>query len=288
MITSRSFIELSARERARAILDNGTYREILGPFDRLESPWLEPQGIVPASDDGVIVARGKIVGESAVVLAIEGAFQGGSTGEVSGAKIAGSLELALKDCEQGILTRPVLLLETGGVRLQEANLGLAVIAEIQTAIVALRRFVPVVGVISGPVGCFGGMAISAGLCSYLILTREARLALNGPEVIEQEAGPDEFDAADRPLIWSTTGGGHRYAVGQADYLVDDDTEQIVATIHEVFRRGLPPRHRSEQVDEYLRLLEAVDPVNIWEAKLVQELFQACQLKTENRKLKTED
>jgi malonate decarboxylase beta subunit len=288
MITSRSFIELSARERARAILDNGTYREILGPFDRLESPWLEPQGIVPASDDGVIVARGKIVGESAVVLAIEGAFQGGSTGEVSGAKIAGSLELALKDCEQGILTRPVLLLETGGVRLQEANLGLAVIAEIQTAIVALRRFVPVVGVISGPVGCFGGMAISAGLCSYLILTREARLALNGPEVIEQEAGPDEFDAADRPLIWSTTGGGHRYAVGQADYLVDDDTEQIVATIHGVFRRGLPPRHRSEQVDEYLRLLEAVDPVNIWEAKLVQELFQACQLKTENRKLKTED
>jgi malonate decarboxylase beta subunit len=288
MITSRSFIELSARERARAILDNGTYREILGPFDRLESPWLEPQGIVPASDDGVIVARGKIAGESAVILAIEGAFQGGSTGEVSGAKIAGSLELALKDCEQGILTRPVLLLETGGVRLQEANLGLAVIAEIQTAIVALRRFVPVVGVISGPVGCFGGMAISAGLCSYLIMTREARLALNGPEVIEQEAGPDEFDAANRPLIWSTTGGEHRYAIGQADYLVDDDTEQIVATIHEVFRRGLPPRHRSEQVDEYLRLLEAVDPANIWEAKLVQELFQACQLKTENRKLKTED
>jgi malonate decarboxylase beta subunit len=286
MITSSSFIELSARERARGILDNGTYREILGPFDRLESPWLEPQGIVPASDDGVIVARGKIMGESAVVLAIEGAFQGGSTGEVSGAKIAGSLELALTDCEQGILTRPVLLLETGGVRLQEANLGLAVIAEIQTAIVALRRFVPVVGVISGPVGCFGGMAISAGLCSYLIMTREARLALNGPEVIEQEAGPDEFDAADRPLIWSTTGGGHRYAVGQADYLVDDDIEQIVATVHEVFRRGLPPRHRSEQVDEYLRLLEAVDPANIWEAKLVQELFRGPS--TENRKPETEN
>ena len=282
MIHSSSFIELSARERARAILDNGTYREILGPFDRLESPWLEPQGIVPASDDGVIVARGKIVGESAVVLAIEGAFQGGSTGEVSGAKIAGSLELALKDCEQGILTRPVLLLETGGVRLQEANLGLAVIAEIQTAIVALRRFVPVVGVISGPVGCFGGMAISAGLCSYLIMTREARLALNGPEVIEQEAGPDEFDAADRPLIWSTTGGEHRYAIGQADYLVDDDTEQIVATIHEVFRRGLPAKHRSTQINEYFELLQAVDPASTWEANSVRELFRAHQAKDGKR------
>jgi malonate decarboxylase beta subunit len=281
MIPSHSFIELSARERARAILDNGTFREILGPFDRLESPWLEPQGIVPASDDGVIVARGKIVGESAVVLAIEGAFQGGSTGEVSGAKIAGSLELALKDCEKGVLTRPVLLLETGGVRLQEANLGLAAIAEIQTAIVALRRFVPVVGVIAGPVGCFGGMAISAGLCSYLIMTREGRLALNGPEVIEQEAGPEEFDAADRPLIWSITGGEQRYAIGQADYLVNDDTEKIVATIHEVFERGLPAKHRSNQINEYLELLQAVDPASAWEAKSVRELFHAHQPKIED-------
>jgi malonate decarboxylase beta subunit len=308
MLAHRSFIELSARERARAILDEGTFWEILGPFDRLESPWLEPQGIVPASDDGVIVARGKIAGESAVVLAIEGAFQGGSTGEISGAKIAGSLELALKDCQKGTPTRPVLLLETGGVRLQEANLGLATIAEIQTAIVALRRFVPVVGVIAGPVGCFGGMAISAGLCSYLIMTREARLALNGPEVIEQEAGPDEFDAADRPLIWSTTGGEQRYAVGQADYLVEDDTEKIVATIREVFQRGLPPKHRSTQIDEYLNLLREVDPASIWEAKSVRELFQAHQLKpdlsndpsneasakleasakSDNRKLKTEN
>jgi malonate decarboxylase beta subunit len=282
MLAHRSFIELSARERARAILDEGTFWEILGPFDRLESPWLEPQGIVPASDDGVIVARGKIGGESAVVLAIEGAFQGGSTGEVSGAKIAGSLELALKDCQKGTPTRPVLLLETGGVRLQEANLGLAAIAEIQTAIVALRSFVPVVGVIAGPVGCFGGMAISAGLCSYLIMTREARLALNGPEVIEQEAGPDEFDAADRPLIWSTTGGEHRYAIEQADYCVEDDTKKIVATIREAFERGLPAKHRSTQIDEYLNLLQEVDPASIWEAKSVRELFQAHQLKTDNQ------
>jgi len=144
-----SFIELYARERARALLDADTFREILGPFDRLESPWLEQQGIVPQSDDGVIVARGRLDGEPAVILAIEGAFQGGSTGEVSGAKIAGALELACRDHEKGIGTRPVLLLETGGVRLQEANLGLAAIAEINAAIVALRRYVPVVGVIAG-------------------------------------------------------------------------------------------------------------------------------------------
>ena len=82
----------------------------------------------------------------------------------------------------------MLVLETGGVRLQEANLGLAAVAEINAAIVALRRHVPVVGVIAGMVGCFGGMSIAAGLCSHLIVTRQARLGLNGPEVIEQNAG----------------------------------------------------------------------------------------------------
>ena len=83
--------ELSARDRARALLDAGTFRELLGPVERLESPHLAPQGIVPQSDDGVVVARGALGGEPAVVLAIEGQFQGGGIGEVSGAKIAGSL-----------------------------------------------------------------------------------------------------------------------------------------------------------------------------------------------------
>ena len=78
------FTELSARERAAALLDPGTFRELIGPFERLESPHLEPQGIVPACDDGVVVARGDINGEGAVVLAVEGRFQGGGIGEVSG------------------------------------------------------------------------------------------------------------------------------------------------------------------------------------------------------------
>jgi biotin-independent malonate decarboxylase gamma subunit len=42
----KSFIELRARERALAPLDHGTFRELLGPFDRLESPWLSEQGVV--------------------------------------------------------------------------------------------------------------------------------------------------------------------------------------------------------------------------------------------------
>jgi malonate decarboxylase beta subunit len=257
-----SFIELTARERAQRLLDAGTFRELLGPFDRITSPWLAMQGIVCQADDGVVIARGSIGGQPAVVAAIESAFQGGSIGEVSGSKIAAALELALRDCERGKIVRPLILFETGGVRLQEANLGLAVIAEIQAAIVALRRHVPVVGVIAGMVGCFGGMSLAAALCSRLIMTRQGRLGMNGPEVIEQEAGIDELDASDRRRIWQLIGGEQRTASGLADRLVEDDADVIASAVRDAFAAGVPPVHRTEAVDHYLSLLAQVDPDTI--------------------------
>jgi malonate decarboxylase beta subunit len=257
-LARKSFIELYARERAQALLDEGTYRELLGPFERLISPWLLMQGVVPEFDDGTIVARGKIGGRDSVILAIEGQFQGGGIGEVSGAKIAAALDLALEDTKSGQPVQVVLLLETGGVRLQEANLGLEVIAEINSSLLALRQHVPVVGVIAGMIGCFGGMSITASLCSYLIMTREARLGLNGPEVIEEQSGIEEFDSKDRQLVWGVNGGEQRYATGFADYLAEDDVEAIKQCIVEAFARGLPATHRSEQVDDYLKRLAAMD------------------------------
>ena len=252
-----SFIELDARERSRAILDPGTFRELGGPFDRLKSPWLPLQGVVAQADDGVVIARGAIDGQSAVVASIEGAYQGGSVGEVSGAKLAGALELALRDAELGRPVRPVLLLETGGVRLQEANLGLAAIAEVHAAIVALRRHVPVVAVVAGLVGCFGGMSLAAALCSRLIVTRQARLGMNGPEVIEQEAGLAELDASDRALIWRLMGGEQRHATGFADVLVEDDAEAIAAQVRRAFSAA-PATPRSEQVEALITRLAAID------------------------------
>jgi malonate decarboxylase beta subunit len=221
-----SFAEKTARDRARSLLDAGTFRELLDPFARLESPHLPMQEIVPQSDDGVVITRGKLGDKNALVLSLEGGFQGGSVGEVNGAKIAGALELALRDARAGKLVFPVLIFDTGGIRLQEANLGILAISEIHSAIVGLREFVPVIGVIAGRVGCFGGMAIAAALCSFLIGSEVGRLGLNGPEVIEQEAGTGEFDAQDRVLIWQTLGCRRRLAMGQIDLLVDDSVEAI--------------------------------------------------------------
>ena len=272
MRDDRSFIELKARQRAHALLDEGSYRELLDPFDGIISPWLGPQGIVPQADDGMVVAKGTINGQPAVVVAIEGAFQGGSMGEVSGAKMAAALELAAEDNRNGIPTQAVLCLETGGVRLQEANLGLAAIADIHAAIVDLRRYTPVVGIVAGTVGCFGGMSIAAALCSYLIVTREARLGLNGPQVIEQEAGIAEYDSRDRPFIWSMTGGEVRYESGLVDALVGDGVNAVKAAMNDAIAKGVPAKHRTDNYDWYLDRLTNFDTRKQADSEQIKALF----------------
>ncbi|ELX2478543.1 biotin-independent malonate decarboxylase subunit beta [Salmonella enterica] len=272
MRDDRNFIELKARQRAQALLDDSSYRELLDPFEGIMSPWLGAQGIVPQADDGMVVAKGTINGKPAVVVAIEGAFQGGSMGEVSGAKMAAALELAAEDNRNGIPTQAVLSLETGGVRLQEANLGLAAIADIHAAIVDLRRYTPVVGIVAGTVGCFGGMSIAAALCSYLIVTREARLGLNGPQVIEQEAGIEEYDSRDRPFIWSMTGGEVRYQSGLVDALVGDGVNAVKAAMNEALAKGVPAKHRTDNYDWYLDRLTNFDTRKQADSEQIKALF----------------
>ncbi|MEX3774355.1 biotin-independent malonate decarboxylase subunit beta [Pseudomonas sp. MYb118] len=273
LLHKRSFVELGARQRAKALLDACTFRELLDPFQRVMSPWLARQGVVPQADDGVVIAKGSIGGLPVVLAAIEGAFQGGSLGEVGGAKIAGTLELAAEDNRNGIPTRAVLLLETGGVRLQEANLGLAAIADIHAAIVDLRQYQPVVGVVAGSVGCFGGMSIAAGLCSHLLVTQEARLGLNGPQVIEQEAGIAEYDSRDRPFIWSLTGGEQRFASALVDAYVADDVAQIQQQVSQWLQQGLPAKQRSRQAELFLQRLARLDAEPQIEPATVRQLYQ---------------
>lgn len=255
------FLEGDALTRARVLLDPGTARVLCGPFDRLESPWLEPQGVVPQADDGVVIARGNIGGRPAVIASIEQGFQGGGIGEVSGAKISQALLLAADACRAGTPTAAVLLLETGGVRLQEANLGLNAVAEICSAILDLRRLAPVIGVVAGEVGCYGGTSIAAGLCTRLIVTPQGRLSLNGAAAIEQEHGVEEFDSSDRALIWSMEGGEQRVAIALADELVPDDADRLRAAVCAAISAGAAPAgsHRSERVDVLASRLSVLDP-----------------------------
>jgi malonate decarboxylase beta subunit len=81
----------------------------------------------------------------------------------------------------------------------------------------------VVAAVGGANGCFGGMGISARCANTVIMSEEGRLAMSGPEVIETANGVEEFDSRDRALVWRTTGGKHRYLLGDCQVLVPDDT-----------------------------------------------------------------
>jgi malonate decarboxylase beta subunit len=215
---SRSYYEASARERMVSLLDPDSFREFLPPTDRVSSPHLRQLDQPGAFDDGVLVGSGRLAGRPVLAAAQEGVFMGGAVGEVHGAKLVGLLERAL-------LTRPaavLLLVETGGVRLHEANAGLIAVSEIMHAILAVRTSgIPVIVLDGGQFGCFGGMGIAAALCDAVVMSEEGRLGLSGPEVIEASKGVEEFDSRDRALVWRTVGGKHRYLLGEATRLVED-------------------------------------------------------------------
>ncbi|MCT3284591.1 biotin-independent malonate decarboxylase subunit beta [Lactiplantibacillus pentosus] len=255
---SNSFVELHARQRAEALLDAGSTRELIGPLDNMISPHLEPQQIVPESDDGVVIMKGRLADHDLVVIAIEGAFQGGGIGEVSGAKIVAALEHALADNQAGHRIYPVIILDTGGVRLQEANYGLLSISEIHNMVVALKKHVPVIGLVPGRVGSFGGMSITNALLSYVIGTNQARIGLNGPEVIEQEAGVREWDASDKNLIWDTLGTTQRQATGIIDEVIEDDVTAFRDAVSTAIATH-QDSHRDQRGDFYLSLLDQLDP-----------------------------
>ena len=229
-----SYAECSARERLARLLDAGSFHEWLPPAERLTSPHLGQLGVPSAFDDGIAVGRAQLGGKTVFVAAQEGGFMGGGVGEVHGAKLVGLMHRALRDRPVGVL----LLAESGGVRLHEANAGLIAVSEVMRAVLDVRAAgIPVVVLIGGANGCFGGMGIVARCADQVIMSDVGRLAMSGPEVIEASNGVDEYDARDRALVWRTSGGKHRWLTGDCDALVDDDVSAF--RVAAIAAMGLP-------------------------------------------------
>jgi malonate decarboxylase beta subunit len=216
--SAQSWFEASARERVRGLLDADSFQEFIGPDHRETSPHLRLFDLPEQFDDGMIVGRGLLDTVPVLIAAQEGRFMGGAFGEVHGAKLTGLLRAA-----RDIRSMPVLILfDTGGVRLQEANAGELAIAEIMRAVIETRLAgVPVVGLVGGRAGCYGGGSLIAGCCSALAVSEHGRISVSGPEVIETNRGVEEFDSKDRALVWRTMGGKHRRLIGGAEMFVDD-------------------------------------------------------------------
>ena len=220
-----SYAECSARERLGHIVDPGSFHEWLPPAERVTSPHLAQLGVPSAFDDGVAIGRATLAGRPIFIAAQEGEFMGGGVGEVHGAKLVGLFKRALRDKPDAVL----VLAESGGVRLHEANAGLIAVSEVMRALLDARTAgIPVIVLIGGANGCFGGMGLVARCADRVVMSDLGRLAMSGPEVIEASHGVEEFDSRDRALVWRTTGGKHRWLSGDCDVLLDDEVSAFRA------------------------------------------------------------
>ncbi|WP_175485606.1 biotin-independent malonate decarboxylase subunit beta [Pseudoxanthomonas sp. GM95] len=267
----RSYYEADARERIAGVLDAGSFREFVGPRQRAMSPHLAQLDTPAAFDDGIAVGEATLRGKRVLVAAQQGEFMGGGVGEVHGAKLAGLLERAAQTKPEAVL----LLLDTGGVRLHEANAGLIAISEIMRAVLGARAAaVPVLALIGSGNGAFGGMGIVARCCTAVIMSEEGRLALSGPEVIETVRGVEEFDSRDRALVWRVTGGKHRYLIGEASTLVADRMDAFAEAALEAIAAFDPAADAMAALDaEHAMLAARIDAwgayrdgLEIWQAQ----------------------
>ncbi|WNV11787.1 biotin-independent malonate decarboxylase subunit beta [Tardiphaga sp. 709] len=264
--SAQSWYEASARQRIEALADAGSFHEFIGPEQRETSPHLAIFDLPQQFDDGIVIGRCRLDGASVLVAAQEGRFMGGAFGEVHGAKLTGLLRAA-----RALDLDVLILFDTGGVRLQEANAGELAIAEIMRAVIEARQAgVRVIGLIGGRAGCYGGGSLIAGTCSSLIVSEHGRISVSGPEVIETNKGVEEFDSRDRALVWRTMGGKHRYLIGGADIFVDDEAlafRQAAIEARRIERRYDLATLEAEQKRLERRLErfgKAEDAVEIWQ------------------------
>ena len=265
-----SYLEANARERLRQLLDAGSFTEFLPPQRRLVSPHLAQLDSPVSFDDGVTIGSGRLRGKAVLVASQEGGFMGGAVGEVHGAKLVGLLRRAVQERPDAVL----LLLDSGGVRLHEANAGLIAVSEVMRALLDARDAgIPVIVMIGGATGCFGGMGIVARCANAVLMSEEGRLAMSGPEVIETTHGVEEYDARDRALVWRTSGGKHRYLLGDCDALLPDS----IAAFADAAAEAIDRLHAGtvaltlEELEAEQRLLrqrldaygEQTEPADIW-------------------------
>jgi biotin-independent malonate decarboxylase beta subunit len=230
-LQSQSFLECNGRQRAIGLVDPGTFTELAGPRDRISSPHLPIMGEAIQFDDGIVTGVGLIGKKPLFIASQEGRFIGGAVGEVHGVKMVNIVRMACESLDRMLAAAPdlpeekrpavVISFDTGGVRLHEANAGLLAHAEIMDQFQDCKGKVPIISLIGGKVGCFGGMGFVAAAADVIIMSQSGRLGLTGPEVIEEEMGKAEFDSTDRALVYRTTGGRHRYIMGDSNFLVAD-------------------------------------------------------------------
>jgi malonate decarboxylase beta subunit len=199
--------------RLAAIADTGSVTHFP---DAGASPHVARWGIVPAANDGVVCARFAVDDTRVLGMAQDARFLGGSVGANHGEALR-CLFVHAQDERPGVV---VLLIDSGGVRLHEANAAEWALARALRALLDVRRAgIPVVAIVTG--AAFGGASVLAAACTRLWFLPNARFGLSGPGVIETTHGKSELNAGDREAVAALFGATARVAAGIGSLVADD-------------------------------------------------------------------
>jgi len=167
---------LSARERIASLLDENSFVEVGAYVTRRSTDFNLEQQEIP--NDGVITGYGLIDGNPVYVFSQDSSSLGGSVGEMHAKKIIRLYDLALK------AKAPVVgLIDSTGMRLQEASDALNGLGEIYAKQVMASGVIPQITAVFG--NCGGGLAVMASLSDFSFMEeKNARLFLQTPNSLQ--------------------------------------------------------------------------------------------------------
>jgi propionyl-CoA carboxylase beta chain len=204
--------KMTAMERIEAFLDPDSFQAIDG-LNRHRSHNFGLENTRPYGD-GVITGYGTVDGRQVCVFAQDFTVFGGSLGEVFGEKIVKIMDLALKTgCPM------IGLNDSGGARIQEGVVSLALYGEIFYRNVMASGVIPQISLIMGP--CAGGAVYSPAITDFIVMVDQtSHMFITGPDVIKTVTGED--------VAFEDLGGAHTHnsKSGVAHYMATDETDAL--------------------------------------------------------------
>lgn len=165
-----------ASQRITALLDENSFVEIGGLVTARSTDFNLKQTETPS--DGVITGYGVIDGNLVYVYSQDASVLNGTVGEMHAKKIANLYNLALK------MGAPVIgLIDSAGLRLQEATDALNAFGEIYMSQVKASGVIPQITAVFGT--CGGGLALIPTLTDFTFMEgSKAKLFVNAPNALD--------------------------------------------------------------------------------------------------------
>lgn len=156
LLDENSFVEIGAKVTARATDFN---------LNTVDTP-----------SDGVVTGYGVIDGNLVYVYSQDASVLGGSIGEMHAKKIVNLYDMALK------MGAPVIgLIDSTGLRLEEASDALNAFGEIYASSALASGVVPQITAVFG--SCGGGLSLVPALSDFVYMEKDAKMFVNSPDGI---------------------------------------------------------------------------------------------------------